>query len=868
MMNESVKRFWLIAVLILTGIAGNTQKVYFVDGFHGGIYGHYPAGYTAFINEMLAKHPEWVISLEIEPETWDSVRLNEPANYATFRDYLADQSDQGRVEYVNPSYGQAYLYNIHGESIIRQFSYGIRKMKSHFPGLVYSSYSSEEPCFTSALPQILSSFGFKYASLKNPNTCWGGYTRAHGGELLNWVGPDGTKLLTVPRYASEALDPNSTWQTTASTNSKAFISSALDAGIKNPVGMCLQDAGWKFGPWLKKNTGPDKSTYITWRNYIGNVAGRQKLADWKFSQEDVQVSLVWGAQVLQQIARQVRVSENKIVRSEKLASMASVLQGSSYPAAAFDEAWRGLMLAQHHDCWIVPYNGKRNNTWIDKVQRWTDTANRLVDSSSALAWSVLNGQTGNGVVIAEQSDAGARWFVRVYNSNAGKYTGITTVDLPNALNGKNLSLISSTGKVVPHQLDGNRVSFMADVPGTGISTYSIREQISATENTSMVSRTISGGVKLETDLYQLVFDPAKGGALVSLVAKKMNNKQFIQPSATAGMNSMSGYFFRDSSILSTAAQIATITTVSDGPLLASIRIDGFIGKHPFSQLVTVTKSGDLIDVDLNINWVGNPGIGDSYKQSGGYKAEDYRKAFYDDSKKLQTLFPLALEGQKIHKNAPFDVTESRLATTFFQTWDSIKNNIILNWVDVTDAKGQYGFALFTDHTTNYSHDGGSTLGLTTQYSGVGLWGRNYSITGPTRLHYAFFPHKGGWEQAAVWQKNSYWNNPPEAALVNGSNVPAAQQLVSLDNDRLEITAIEMQGDDLIVRLFNPSTKPSAANIRLPVKSAKTISAVELDGRVKSRFKTVQSASGTSVNLQIKPFGIQTIRISGIKKLST
>ena len=55
--------------------------------------------------------------------------------------------------------------------------------------LDFSAYSSEEPCFTSALPGILKSFGFKYAVLKNPNTCWGGYTRAFGGELVDWIGP-------------------------------------------------------------------------------------------------------------------------------------------------------------------------------------------------------------------------------------------------------------------------------------------------------------------------------------------------------------------------------------------------------------------------------------------------------------------------------------------------------------------------------------------------------------------------------------------------------------------------------------------------------------------------------------------------------
>jgi alpha-mannosidase len=165
--------------------------------------------------------------------------------------WIADQSANGRVEYINPAYGQSYLYNISGESIIRQFYYGMRKLRQHFPGLVFSTYSSEEPCFTSALPQILRSYGFQYASLKNPNTCWGGYTRAYGGELVNWVGPDGTRVLTVPRYAVEALKPHSTWETIASNNSVGYVLSAFHAGISHPVGMCLQDAGWANGPWIK-----------------------------------------------------------------------------------------------------------------------------------------------------------------------------------------------------------------------------------------------------------------------------------------------------------------------------------------------------------------------------------------------------------------------------------------------------------------------------------------------------------------------------------------------------------------------------------------------------------------------------------------
>ena len=37
----------------------------------------------------------------------------------------------------------------------------------------------------------------------------------------------------------------------------------------------------------------------TWRQYFKTVADTTRATDWKFSQEDVLVSLVWGAQVLQ-----------------------------------------------------------------------------------------------------------------------------------------------------------------------------------------------------------------------------------------------------------------------------------------------------------------------------------------------------------------------------------------------------------------------------------------------------------------------------------------------------------------------------------------------------------------------------------------
>lgn len=65
-------------------VAVGQEKVWFVDGFHGGVYGHYPMSYTGFMTDRLEKHPDWKISLEIEPETWDTVKVRTPEDYRRF----------------------------------------------------------------------------------------------------------------------------------------------------------------------------------------------------------------------------------------------------------------------------------------------------------------------------------------------------------------------------------------------------------------------------------------------------------------------------------------------------------------------------------------------------------------------------------------------------------------------------------------------------------------------------------------------------------------------------------------------------------------------------------------------------------------
>lgn len=841
---------------LLPGFNVFSQQAYFIDGYHGGIYGHLPAWQTRFMVDKLNQFPDWKINLELEPESWDTIAKNDARSYKEFKGKFSDQSAVGPIEYVNPSYAQSYMFNISGESVIRQFYYGMKKLREHFPEIIFTTYSSEEPCFTSALPQILKSYGLKFASLKNPNTCWGGYTRAFGGELVNWVGPDGTKITTVPRYAIEALKPGSTWETIASGNSVEFIQNSFKAGIEHPVGMCLQDAGWAYGPWLKNAKDVYSPTvYKTWRGYFEKEAIKIPRQDWQLSQEDILVSLVWGGQVLQRIAQGVRVAENKIIVAEKLASIAKLYKEAPWQKEMVDQAWRTLLLSQHHDCWIVPYNGKTGDTWADKVVSWTTNTNQKSDSIIKVSVNQLT----KGITSESEEK-----YIRVFNTVGIQRNEWVSIPLPKnwgkvkIVDTKNKEMISQlVSKIDTSNNAGNdlkEIIFKASVPPIGYNSYRLVKQLpSLTEKGAGITALKNGDYQIETDLYTILVNPSKGGIIESLKAKKDNNKEFVDQVNTYKFNELRGNFYDKGGFCSSKESSAVINIIENGPVRVKMQIKGTIADNPFTQIITVAQGQERIEFNLIIDWKGNPSIG---KYRDDAKANEPQKAFYNDKFKLLALFPLNLQSQKVYKNAPFDVTESKLNNTFFNNWDSIKNNIILNWVDVTDAKNNDGLALFTDHTTSYTHGSDFPLGLTLQYSGNGLFFRNYTIKGSSTINYALIPHKGKWDKAGIWTEGTKWNEPLLGEMVNAMPVDTVKSLITpVDGSGWEISSITFEGKDLLVRIFNAEGNDTVQKLYFGIKTDK-IELIELNGEVRKVIPYIRKGM---IDLSIPRFGIRTLR---------
>ena len=101
-------------------------------GIMAGYILHYPVKWkTQFLVDQLAMHPDWRICMEIEPKHGIQSEYRLRRLICVLKRWLLVI-----VEFTNPTYAQPYCYNISGESIIRQFQYGIAKINKHFPGSI------------------------------------------------------------------------------------------------------------------------------------------------------------------------------------------------------------------------------------------------------------------------------------------------------------------------------------------------------------------------------------------------------------------------------------------------------------------------------------------------------------------------------------------------------------------------------------------------------------------------------------------------------------------------------------------------------------------------------------------------------------
>ncbi|MBE5768062.1 MAG: hypothetical protein E7333_00525 [Clostridiales bacterium] len=846
-----------------------------VDGYHGGTYGHMPLGSWRDILTCLKRCPDWKISLDIEPVSYDDLKLRDPAAYLELKEMLKDTSVNARLEIVAPTYAQPYPWITDGESLIRQLRFGHMKLAEHFPWIKPETYSVQEPCWTSAMPQVLKSFGYKRAVLKDPSTAFGGYHKGVDSELITWVGPDGTKIPAVPRYACEELWR--TWQTESCVGDFKFTDKCHEHGIHHPAGMWYQDLGWYANPYPhtfnherpgSEPTIPgDDIRHTTWREYMTEFA-HLPAPEVRLSQEDLQVTLPWGEQEFSRMARDVRRCELAILDAEKADTLSKLWADRTNKTTLMDASVR-LMLAQHHDAWICSPVGwaQQSIARVAGAQHTIkeDNTKALIAISDALYPDVTPSESEETVLAVNMTGRKDDAYVTIPVTLQPGYSSVGVYQ-----NGKRLE-----SQLIPSRFYGDGVKrpglsavggpvcagevlVYAGMEGFGVMPLTLKSEEVAPETPAIATAQVEGDTAvMENDLYRVTFDLTRGGCITSMICKA-DGREVVDASNELPFNGYRGYWGDEERFASSTEHPATAKVLLDGPLMAVIRITGKVGTATYTQDLTLRAHDPLLHCKAHFlypeddeTWFGDPV---KIVEEHDFYNKRHR-SYHDGSYKLNAYFPTTFAQKNLYKDAAFDVCQSQQEDTFFQGWDEIKHNNLISWVDVADET--QGLTVMTDQTAGYVHGKETPLGLTISWGGdAGYWWGHKILRGHHEMCYDIMPHTGTWKDANVWHENEKRQHVPMVRRIGGVAENAANVIaLRVTGGQVELSYVGLDDDDcMIARVFNPGDE-TTVTLQLP-KDTEKAQMVELDGRVVCDLPVVSGA----VTFEIPAFGLRTVRI--------
>jgi alpha-mannosidase len=267
---------------------------------------------------------------------------------------LRDAIGRGQVEVVGASYGQPYGLFHGGESNVRQFSYGVRAVMRVL-GVRPRAFWEEEFYFFPQLPQMLAGHGFDCASLFFQWTWHTPSIPQEDAPAIWWEGLDGSRILAAPR---NALNLHQWPEDFAFLLDSPQLRDMPAAGIvqwlelmPSPDWMCRAELIMPQLAALKARPDFDLRPVLL-SEYLEAARPHAALTR-RYTLDDVfhGMSLGKNADRLRRLSRE---GEQTLLAGEALSSLMGLFgrpyaNWDVYPVWEFEEGWRELLSAQHHD---------------------------------------------------------------------------------------------------------------------------------------------------------------------------------------------------------------------------------------------------------------------------------------------------------------------------------------------------------------------------------------------------------------------------------------------------------------------------------------------------------------------------------------
>jgi alpha-mannosidase len=463
--------------------------------------------------EMARREPEYKFVLaEVDylKPYWDT----HPEDRADLRRLMAE----GRVEIMGGTYNEPNTNLTSPETTIRNFVHGIGFQRDVLGGDPATAWQLDVFGHDPQFPGMAADAGLTSSSwARGPHHQWGPMHSAGGvsgmqfSSEFEWISPSGRGLLThyMPAHYSAGwwMDESTTVTEAEQAAYELFGELKKVARTRN----VLLPVGTDYTPpnkWVTE-IHRDWASRYTWprfvcalpREFFGAVrAELDAHAEVPSPQTRDMNPIYTGKDVSFIDTKQAnRAAEDAVLDAEKFAVFAGLLGGAEYPQAALAKAWVQLAYGAHHDAIT---GSESDQVYLDLLTGWRD------------AWELGRAGRDKSLALLSRavSDDGSTTTI-VWNTLAHNRTDVVTVRLNNPV-GAEVRVLDHDGVELPALVehDGRSVSWLArDLPSLGWQSYRLVAGGSASGWKSLA------GNEIANDNVRLIVDPARGGAVSSLV---------------------------------------------------------------------------------------------------------------------------------------------------------------------------------------------------------------------------------------------------------------------------------------------------------------------------------------------------------------
>jgi alpha-mannosidase len=598
---------------------------------------------------------------------------------------------------------------VHGESIVRQVLYGQRYTQKTFGKTSAIAWLPDSFGFCWQLPQIFRQGGIEYfATLKLD---WNDSNR-HPYRLFNWRSPDGTEIpaIMLPPIGT-GIDPTqmatyaADWEQKTQQSTALWLPGVGDHGGGPTRDMLNLARRWQQSPFFPN------LTYGTAESFARSLPA--DLPTWN---DELYLELHRGCYTTHADQKWFnRRGEETLYQAELWSSIATLLTGVDYPAAAIETAWKQVLFNQFHD--ILPGTcipevfTEANENW----QAALTTAQTLRDRAlhSLAAQIALTPPIENAIP-----------FLVVNSLNWARSHRISMPILPG-----NWRVMDEAGQPLPTQPcpQSNEIQVAVTVPSIG---YRILWCAPADAQTPALP---PDGWCLENDHLRVTIDDSTGD--IAHLFDKSHQRDVMR-----GGNQLQA--FRDRGQYWDAWNIApdyadhplpltvlqSIEWVEYGPLMQRLRVVRRLGQSDFVQDYVLEARSPILRIETQVDW-------------------------QEEQVVVKAAFPMAIAADVASYEMPFGTIQR--PTHSDDPYQQAKWEVpALRWADLSDE--QYGVSILSDLKHGYDSQP-SQLRLTLLKAP--LWPDPTADRGHHQFTYAIYPHTGSWQTAQTVRRGYELNQP-------------------------------------------------------------------------------------------------------------